>query len=573
MNGHIGGGKRFRLLKFAGLPVILAAWVVMLPAFFISGDEAAALDPSEWQSVRSYIDGYITAQFQLADEGEAGYLLDASTLKARIDSNNDGVYLGEGDDVHDAPVLVDVLSNQPVIIPATAQRCFWNSTCLGLPVVSAIKTEVDAHEAAGFSTDVAVYCATGHTESPVTGGYGAIAQAGGLGGSTPPRVLALKWGRAGWNTGSKSYLNIYPPVTPVPGVPYLTYPTNPNCPGVTPDSELVRCTAEWALAPLGGNAGSGVSTPLSSMQVIDIRSGNVQQTANGGYLPSLHIPIETLFNTGLQFVNPASPPKKLFVGRTQHVAGMAAMGAEMLGYDSTFLKYGLADYNNLYGEWFTGGAGYPLIAPPQPDVSGPVQSNVTVSNFTDTAVDISRDTDEPATMKVEIGTAPGIYTNVTNDTVLNRNKTIPITGLVGGNTYYYRVTSYDGMANASAPVEGIIGIPIIDPCDRPDIVPVDPAGFWASYADFLARELSVSLRIENRGIFDAVDVQITGDSSSGGVMLVSQTPVAVGNIAPGSGAPLVLRYHLPAGAGTGFEFVTHLTGSASNWCGAIYTYP
>ncbi|RJQ42682.1 MAG: hypothetical protein C4534_09730 [Gaiellales bacterium] len=453
----------------AALITLLVAMSAFTAIFLSSQEDAQALSASEWEYVRQALEDFVAAQYQYDSVGgESGFITDAATLKTQIDSNNDGIYLGEGDDAANAPVLVDVLENQATWIPATSSRSYWNGSVttttgptLGTTSVNQIAGRVDAHEAAGFSTDVVVYCATGHTESAAAGGLAAVSYAGGLGGSTPPKVLAFKWGRYGWGpTGSKTYSNTNTMVAPgASGGPYSdgTGPAADACAGSTPTTELVRCVAEWALSTTGGNVGNGANPPLSTYQAVDLRPATITETVDGGGAGNdLSIPIDTAFTTGLNNLDPAGT-KKLFVNRTQHTAGMIATGAEMLGYDSAFLQWGLPNYNNGQDEKFTGPGPYAQVTTPV-DFTAPVISNVAATGTIDGAT-ITWSTDEPATSVLEWSlTEGGPYTKV-NDTVLHAAHSMTITGQAPGARIYYRVSSYDGQANGGTPTsEGSVTV-------------------------------------------------------------------------------------------------------------------
>lgn len=586
--------RRFRLTVFSALPVLLVV-AAIVPVFLLASAPAGAINASDWSKVRTYIDSYISSQFQPEDDGEAGFVLDAAAVHQRIDSNNDidtlgtaGV-LGEGDDAAGVPVLVDVLASTPNVIPGTSARCIWNGTtglgCLETSQINTIKNRVNAHEAAGFSTDVVAYCATGHTESPTTGGFGYVAQAGGLGAGITPNVYAFKWGRNGWANTSKTYANAFQLIAP--GSPSITsYATNPNanCSSSVSDAELVRCTALWMVSPSGGNIGSGVNPPLSNYQVIDIRAGNVSLTVNGGILPSLHVPIQTAFNSGLQLLPPdpgavGGTEKLLFVNRTQHTAGIVAGGARMLGYPATFLQWGLPNYNNALDEkWVSSGHAYPVQTATANnltsgvDLTAPTVSGISADLIGFDSASITRATaSEPATMKVEYGIAPGVYTQVVNDKVLNQNnKSVNLTGLSAATTYYYRVTSYDGQANGSASSEQyfITGCPT----GRPDLRLASPGSFWASYADYTARKLSVTWTVNNTGELPADNVELTGSTSTyAPIITLTAMPAQIGFIGAGGSGSVVVQFLLPTAGGVGFHVAN--TATAMDLAGNVYVYP
>jgi hypothetical protein len=174
-------------------------------------------------------------------------------------------------------------------------------------------------------------------------------------------------------------------------------------------------------------------------------------------------------------------------------------------------------------------------------------------------------------MKVEYGTTSGVYTNTVNNTVLNANKTVGLSGLSASTTYYVRATTYDGNANGTVSTEFSFTT-AAPPCTpgKPGLSVSLGSVFWASYADYTARELSVNYTINNTGATDAYAVQITGATSSWGVTLSTAVPVSLGNIAAAGSAGTTLKHHVPPGV---TKFRTTISAAASDACGTGYTYP
>jgi hypothetical protein len=93
---------------------------------------------------------------------------------------------------------------------------------------------------------------------------------------------------------------------------------------------------------------------------------------------------------------------------------------------------------------------------------------------------------------------------------------------------------------------------------------------WGSYADYLARELSVQLGVNNTGADAANSVTITGSTSTNGVTLSTPTPINLGTVAGSASATTTVKYHVPNTTGS---FKTSINASASDTCGTSYTYP
>ncbi|MDO8735693.1 MAG: hypothetical protein Q7K29_01225 [Thermoleophilia bacterium] len=481
--------RHFKWVTFTILPVLLAL-VALVPAFFSFYDRADATDASDWTKVKNYVAAYFAYQYDAAEQGEAGYLISAASLNTRINSVNDAAILGEGDNAATAPVMVDNLGTSGTWIPGTSERCQWNvgsqgsaapltgysQNCFDNQVVNRVKAKVDAHANAGFSTDLVVYCGSGKTEAPTTGAFGYIAQAGGLRwDGSKIKVLALKWGRNGWNNTTVSYTRTGAIGAATANADFVAPTTNAAstaCSSIPGDIELVRCQAQQSIytaVAIGGMTGGNVSNgqvptgtaPAAALTVgalIDPRTGTPGNTVSA--YPTYQIPIDTLFTTGLVNIpNPAPANGILVASSNPMMGGIVAEGLKMLGYTMAtggFISDGLPSWNNtLAGGWVSDGGGRPAVTAVVPDTVAPVVSGISAGTITANSAIITRTTsNEPATMKVEYGTAPGVYTSTQNSTILNAaNKTVNLTGLTGSQLYYYRVTSYDGQANGTVDTE------------------------------------------------------------------------------------------------------------------------
>lgn len=94
--------------------------------------------------------------------------------------------------------------------------------------------------------------------------------------------------------------------------------------------------------------------------------------------------------------------------------------------------------------------------------------------------------------------------------------------------------------------------------------------YWASYADYVARELTVDFIFVNNGPGAAYGSAISSASSTRGVSLSSPVPISLGEIAPGSSATATVKYHIPAGVA---KFLSVIAGSASDACGITHNFP
>ncbi|MCL5883089.1 MAG: hypothetical protein M1539_03835, partial [Actinobacteria bacterium] len=94
--------------------------------------------------------------------------------------------------------------------------------------------------------------------------------------------------------------------------------------------------------------------------------------------------------------------------------------------------------------------------------------------------------------------------------------------------------------------------------------------YWASYADYVANELSVDYRLTNNSVgITAVGVHIDDVICNNGVSLATPTPAAVGSIPAAGSAGVTLKYNVPLGT---TQFNTKLHAGASDPAGTAYTY-
>ncbi|MHB1361919.1 MAG: fibronectin type III domain-containing protein, partial [Thermoleophilia bacterium] len=250
------------------------------------------------------------------------------------------------------------------------------------------------------------------------------------------------------------------------------------------------------------------------------------------------------------------------------------------------ISTGISRWNGTQGEAQVAyGPGLPLQAvdpyavPAKTDIAPPAVVSVGSANVTKTSADIERTAGEPATLKVEYGTAPGVYTNTVNNTVLNAVKSVAnsnavhLSGLTPGTTYYFQTTSYDGYANGAVSTEQSF----TTPCDagKPSLTLGSPAPHWGSYADYVAGILSVDWTINNTGTSVARSVTLTSVSNTNGVTVSSGSPASYGDIAAGTSAMQTIKYagFVVGGYTVVGSWHTVNSGTAQDECGTTYTYP
>ncbi len=453
-----------------GLLLVLGLYVSLS---FVTTSKANGIVPgcsgTDWQKVQCYANKYIQAQYPGAGVGEgegsvaasqstpSGFYVNQKTLHSMLNSSGSDTnglnVLGEGDDLAKAPVLIDNLNQLTTAIAGTSFRCNWNSAtagnnCFEAGAIADVKTLVDAHEAAtGHVPDIVDYCMTDHTAAPATGGWGYIAQTGGLAtDGSVPKVYGFTWGRDGWtNTPVTPYTNTNPISAPGATSTYTPPGTVPGgCTSGGGDADLVRCAAYWSIQSTLGNVGNGTTTYNTAGQIVDIRSDTPGQTVDNGS-PSqaaVQVPIQTVFNTGLVNVNPSAAGGVLIASASQGPGGIVAEGLRMLGYTTTtggYIHSGVPYYNNTLstgqeqpntGVVYTLQSVSALTSYQVTDTTPPVinSSNATAPAAGSSTENVSRSTSVPATTKIHL-TGSDSSTVDTNNTILHASDTENLTGL------------------------------------------------------------------------------------------------------------------------------------------------
>ncbi|MBK5225530.1 MAG: S8 family serine peptidase [Thermoleophilia bacterium] len=127
----------------------------------------------------------------------------------------------------------------------------------------------------------------------------------------------------------------------------------------------------------------------------------------------------------------------------------------------------------------------------------------------------------------------------------------------------------DNAGNAS-PISGSFNLV----CGKPPISLGVLNTFWASFADYQARELSATFTISNGDINGAYNVVMAGSVNTNSALLITPVPLTVGDIgAPGGPADNVqvtVKYLVPMDV-TAFKTIVYLT--ADDICGISYSYP
>ncbi|RJQ42518.1 MAG: hypothetical protein C4534_09880 [Gaiellales bacterium] len=153
-----------------------------------------------------------------------------------------------------------------------------------------------------------------------------------------------------------------------------------------------------------------------------------------------------------------------------------------------------------------------------------------------------------------------------NDGVTPSTKDVQFTDL--DSEYLFGVAVFDN-AQVEHSMSGLYKLTFAE-CDSPSLGLSKSGVYWASYADYTARLLSVDLGIGNSGAGAATSAQIEGAINTNGVTVVSSMPMALGGIAAGSSVAATVKYDVPAGVSS---FKTTIYATATDACGNAYSYP
>lgn len=256
-----------------------------------------------------------------------------------------------------------------------------------------------------------------------------------------------------------------------------------------------------------------------------------------------------------------------------HAAGAGALvkqvhpgftPAQVMSYlEARATDLGAPGKDNLYGSG-------KLDLGPLPDQEPPVITSVMPSGDLDA---------EETIISVDYGdTGSGIDAGsvaVTLDgillagcTVTATNASCPVGPLQGG-AHVIGGSVADNEGNIT-PISGSFTVT----CFQPSLSLDEPRPFWASYQDYVIRELSITYAFCNEGANDAAAITTVGSESTNGVILVTDLPLLLGDLLRGVPEPncidITYRYLVPFGVES-FKTTTYVT--ASGPCDGSYYYP
>ena len=201
----------------------------------------------------------------------------------------------------------------------------------------------------------------------------------------------------------------------------------------------------------------------------------------------------------------------------------------------------------------------PVISQVSP--SGPINTSSTTitANYTDKSSGINA-----ATASVYLD---GGSNHLAGCTVTAESVSCPASGLASG-PHTCEVMVMDRAGNQSI-ASGSFSV-VTCSATKPSLTLKTPITFWASYADYTVRKLSVTWTVGNTGASGAHNVQLISSKPDGKVTLLSKLPASIGAIAAGSSGSVLLQYKVPVGYRS-FHVLTN--GSGQDECEtATYFY-
>ncbi len=463
--------------------------------------------------------------------------IDPPALMALLDDNGDGVIGGAGDNPSNDPLVIDVRANNAYQgtagdmgnaghIPGAINIAFKD--IVKPASLATITTELAKH----CNKTIVLVCYSGHTDKLSEMALGSVAQAGYFG-SPAPTVTALKWGNLGWNTPSE------------PGVLAEVDPLSPtNIYQQTYSIDMVAHALPPAAAyPVINNTAS--TEPAEITRVADDLSLNI--TGAPFIYPGLAAGQVNDANIGTYTVVDVRSAADYAAG---HIPG-----AVNIPYQQLFAKDGGGDYTNLLK----------VDRSKQIIVYENGQQEANAAAIGMNALGICNGTCNSAvtkTVSLRYGIASWNNTLGMKFNTATEEHSYPVVAGAspGGPTYAASCTG----------IKPSIGLSL-------------PTPYWASFADYSARLLSVDWKISNPVANIAYDVAITGSTNTNGVTVATILPVPVANIMSKAGtvspdgsvnpdgwAIVTLKYNVPVGVGS---WHTTTNAGSQDICGNSYVYP
>ncbi len=145
-------------------------------------------------------------------------------------------------------------------------------------------------------------------------------------------------------------------------------------------------------------------------------------------------------------------------------------------------------------------------------------------------------------------------------------ETATVTGLAAGTTYYFAIKARDDSWQEAALSNVAMATTKI-----PRLTWARQRVYWASWADYQLRHLSVDYRTANTGTGPAIDSTVHASyCSPATVYAVSALPLQVGSIEAGNYRSVTIKYYVPTSVGS---FTTTTYASYQDDAGRTYWSP
>ena len=140
------------------------------------------------------------------------------------------------------------------------------------------------------------------------------------------------------------------------------------------------------------------------------------------------------------------------------------------------------------------------------------------------------------------------------------------TGLNAGTTYFFAMKSEDEALLSS----GLSNVAITT-TTIPSLSWAVQRIYWASWADYQARRLTVAYKLANQGTGVAIGATIAASTCTpSSVYVTTALPLPVGDLEPGISSTVSLKYYVPANVGS---FTTTTYVNSRDDAGGTYWYP
>ncbi len=143
-------------------------------------------------------------------------------------------------------------------------------------------------------------------------------------------------------------------------------------------------------------------------------------------------------------------------------------------------------------------------------------------------------------------------------------ETLTVTGLEAGTTYYFALKAKDEVLQTSA-----LSNVAQATTTKPSLTWARQRVYWASWADYSNRHLSIEYRMSNVGTGTAINPTVQASlCTPASVYIVTQLPLGVvSNLSPGARTSVTLKYFVPT---TVYSFTTATYANCKDDAGRLY---